>query len=206
MTPPIDFNSHIPYYIQMSEELKLRIQRGEWKPGDQLPGEQELCHIYEVSRTVVRQALEVLERNHLIYRRKGKGTFVTTPKINANYPQKLSGFYHEMKTKGNEPLTRVLRHSVIDAPKKIADQLDLAVGDPVVEIERLRFIQNIPLLLVMNYVPFNFCPALAEADLNNRSLYEYLENHTGMVIAFGVRSIEAIRANPCQAELFKSIV
>lgn len=203
MIPPIDFKSHIPYYVQMSDELKSLIQQGEWMPGDRLPGEQELCQIYQISRTVVRQALEVLERDHLIYRRKGKGTFVTEPKINASYAQKLSGFYHEMKTKGLEPVTQVLKHNVIEAPKKIADPLALAVGEPVVEIERLRFISNIPILLVTNYIPFSFCPSLAKADLTNRSLYEFLEDQTGMVIAFGARSIEAVQATPCQSQLLK---
>ncbi len=203
MNTPIDFEGYTPYYVQLKNELKSRIQMGEWRPGDQLPGEQELCQIYQVSRTVVRQALDVLDREHLIYRRKGKGTFVTVPKINASYAQKLSGFYHEMKIRGIEPVTHVLKRHIIDAPKKIADNLKLAVGTPIIEIERLRFLYDNPILFVTNYIPLSFCPALAEADLNNRSLYEFLENHTGMVIAFGSRSIEAVRANPVHSKLLE---
>ena len=203
MTHSIDFESHIPYYVQFANLIKQQIQTGELNPGDQLPGEQELCQVFEVSRTVVRQALDVLGREQLIYRRKGKGTFVTQPMINASYAQKLSGFYHEMKLRGLEPMTRIIKHQVIQPPTRIANHLNLGPGESVVEIERLRFLYDIPILLVTNYIPYNFCPALAKAELTDRSLYDYLEDQTGMVIAFGKRSIEAVRAKPAQAELLE---
>jgi GntR family transcriptional regulator len=108
-----------------------------------------------------------------------------------------------MKLKGIEPVTHVLQHQIINAPKKNAENMGLSVGAPIIEIERLRFLYDIPILLVTNYIPFSFCPALAEADLNNRSLYEFLESQTGMVIAFGIRSIEAVRANVVQSKLLE---
>lgn len=203
MTQAIDFDSHIPYYVQFANLIKRQIQTGELNLGDQLPGEQELCQNFGISRTVVRQALDVLGREHLIYRRKGKGTFVTQPIINTSYAQKLSGFYHEMKMRGLEPTTRIIKNQVIRAPKRIAAQLDLSPGDLVVEIERLRFLFDIPILLVTNYIPHEFCPHLVKADLTNQSLYDFLEEQMGMVIAFGKRSIEAVRAKADQAELLE---
>lgn len=203
MTPSIDFNSHIPYYVQFAKIIKEQIQTGELNPGDQLPGEQELCQIFDISRTVVRQALDILRRENLIYRKKGKGTFVTQPIINASYAQNLSGFYHEMKTRGLKPTTRIIKHQVIEPPKWIADRLDLDSKQSVVEIERLRFLYEIPIILVTNYIPLHICPSLAKADLTNRSLYDYLEEETGMVISSGKRLIEAVRAKPNQAELLE---
>ena len=92
----INFDSHIPYYIQLIEALKEKISLGEWKVGDQLPSEPELCEIYGVSRTVVRQALREIELEGLITRRKGKGTFIAEPKISESLAQKLTGFYQDM--------------------------------------------------------------------------------------------------------------
>jgi len=67
----INFSSHIPYYIQLIDLLKDQIQNKKWAPGEQIPGEQELCDMYGVSRTVVRQALRELELSGIITRRKG---------------------------------------------------------------------------------------------------------------------------------------
>jgi GntR family transcriptional regulator len=61
MNETINFESRIPYYIQLMDILKEKVQLGNWSPGDQIPGEQDLCELYGVSRTVVRQALRELE-------------------------------------------------------------------------------------------------------------------------------------------------
>ena len=57
----IDFDSNIPYYIQLIDVLHDHISSGDWKTGDQIPSEPDLCEAYGVSRTVVRQALRELE-------------------------------------------------------------------------------------------------------------------------------------------------
>ena len=103
LNKPIDFDSPIPYYIQLIEMLKEKINQDELKPGDQIPSEPELCEMYGISRTVVRQALKEMEYEGLIYRRKGKGTFVAEPKISESLVQKLTGelsekFYEQIST------------------------------------------------------------------------------------------------------------
>ena len=104
MNKKIDFNSLIPFYIQLMDTLRAKITQGEWQPGDQLPGEHTLCDTYGVSRTVVRQALRELELEGLIYRRKGKGSFVSKPKISGALAQKLTGFYQDMEARALEEL------------------------------------------------------------------------------------------------------
>ncbi len=88
----INFESHIPYYIQLMDLLKTQIVKKKWGPGEQIPGEQDLCETYGVSRTVVRQALRELELEGVITRRKGKGTFISEPKISEGLIQKLDRF------------------------------------------------------------------------------------------------------------------
>ena len=199
MSEIINFESRIPYYIQLMDILKEKVQLGKWAPGDQIPGEQDLCELYRVSRTVVRQALRELELEGVINRRKGKGTFISQPKINEGLVQKLTGFYQDMMERGLKPVTKVLYQNVNPATEKVARFLNIEPGEKVIEILRLRFINEEPIQLVTTYIPFEICPALADSDLTNRSLYEYLEKEGGIVIAKGRRYIEAVLANETEA-------
>ena len=119
-TPSINFNSHIPYYIQLMELLKEQILKKVWNPGEQIPSEQDLCERYGISRTVVRQALRELEIEGVINRRKGKGTFVSEPKISEGLIQNLTGFYQDMVERGLKPVTKVLHQNVVKATEKVA--------------------------------------------------------------------------------------
>ena len=197
----INFGSHIPYYVQLIELLKEQIVQGKWLPGEQIPGEQDLCETYGVSRTVVRQALRELELEGIITRRKGKGTFISEPKINEGLIQKLTGFYQDMVERGLHPLTRVLHQEVLPANEKIARMLDIQPGTEVIDIQRLRFINDEPILLVTTYIPYEVCPALATVDLTDRSLYEFLEREGGIFLTRGRRYIEAVLANETEAAL-----
>jgi GntR family transcriptional regulator len=197
----IDFNSNIPYYIQLVEMLKVHIHGNELKPGDQLPGEFELCEQYGISRTVVRQALLELEKKGLIQRRKGKGTFVAPPKIDENLIQKLTGFYQDMTNRGQAPKTQVLGFEILPASPKIAELLHLSAGQEVFSIERLRSVGDDPIVLVTTYIPFHLCPHLERFDLSDQSLYAILEHEFGLTLSHGRRTIEAVSANKREAEL-----
>lgn len=197
----IDFDSNIPYYIQLVGLLKESINKEQWEPGERIPSEPELCATYGVSRTVVRQALLELELEGLINRRKGKGTFVSERKINESLVQKLTGFYQDMVDRGLKPVTEVLVHEVQPATPKIAEQLGIEPGTDVFCIERLRYIEDVPIVLVQTYIPYQLCPQLSEYDLSNKSLYSVLENDFGLVISHGRRTIEAVPANKREAQL-----
>lgn len=201
MNEKINFESYIPYYIQLMEILKEKVQTGVWAPGDQIPGEQDLCEMYGVSRTVVRQSLLELELEGVVNRRKGKGTFIALPKISEGLVQKLTGFYQDMVERGLKPGTKVLHQNVVPANEKVARFLNINPDDQVIDILRLRSINEEPIQLVTTYVPFEICPGLAQVDLTNLSLYEYLERECGIFIAKGRRYIEAVLANETEAGL-----
>lgn len=199
----INHNSPIPYYVQVIEALKDRISRGEWHVGDQLPGEQVLCETFDVSRTVIRQALQSLMQEGLIVRRKGRGTFIAEPKISENLAQQLTGFYEDMVSQGYTPISQVLKQQVIPANTKVATYLEIPYGTQVVEIERLRFVQDEPLVLVTTYVPYSVCPNLLRADLTHQSLYALLREHHNLTITRGRRILQAVQANEYEANLLK---
>jgi GntR family transcriptional regulator len=201
MRDSINFDSHIPYYIQLIDILREKVQLAEWIPGDQIPGEQDLCERYQVSRTVVRQALKELEYEGVISRQKGKGTFISLPKISEGLVQKLTGFYQDMVERGLKPGTKVLHQNVIPSNDKIARFLNIKPGEQVIDIQRLRFINDEPIQIVTTYIPYAICPELASVDLSNQSLYEFLEKESGIVLAKGHRYIEAVLANEQEATL-----
>lgn len=203
MKTAIDRNNPIPYYIQVRETLRERMQEGIWKPGDQLPGEPEMCRMFDVSRTVIRQALNDLVHQGLIVRQKGKGTFVAEPKITESLVQKLTGFYQDMVEQGYQPHSRVLQQGLIPAPRKVAAYLQIEPGTDVIQIERLRFVQNDPIALVTTYLPHSLCPDLLHQDFSHQSLYAYLDKACGLVIVRGHRSIEAVGANEYESRLLQ---
>lgn len=201
MSDTINFESHIPYYIQLMDILKDKVKQKTWLPGDQIPGEQDLCELFKISRTVVRQSLKELELEGVITRRKGKGTFIALPKINESLIAKLTGFYQDMVERGLKPITKVLHQRTVPCSEKIAQFLNIAPGTQVIDIRRLRFINDQPIQLVTSYIPFDLCPPLATLDLTNRSLYEFLEKECNVFIAKGKRYIEAVAANEEEADL-----
>jgi GntR family transcriptional regulator len=102
----IDVRSYIPYYQQLKQILITDIQHR--NEGDLLPSESDLCRTYSVSRTVVRQALDELEREGLVLKVKGKGTFATGRKLNTSFVQYSLGFYDSMVNAGHSVRSRVL--------------------------------------------------------------------------------------------------
>ncbi len=199
----IVFDSPVPYYAQLKDILREQIDSGARPPGEQLPSEAELCAQYGVSRTVVRQALQELTHEGLVRRRKGKGSFVASRKISEQLVQKLTGFYQDMVEQGHRPTTRVLSKQIVPASPEVAGYLDLPVDTPLIEIVRLRSVQDMPIVLVTTYLPYALCPDLINEDLNNQSLYALLETRYQLSVARGRRTIQAVLADGQEAKLLE---
>jgi GntR family transcriptional regulator len=197
----VDRDSRIPYYAQIIESIQDRIESGDWQPGYQLPGESELCRMFNVSRTVIRQALGELVYEGLITRMKGKGTFVAEPKIGESLVQKLTGFYHDMAERGYEQVTEVVEQDVIPASPKVANYLRLREGEQVHRLTRIRSVMGEPIVLVTTYLPYKLCQGLENEDFTNQSLYETLEHKIGLTIVYGKRTVEAVPANEYEAQV-----
>jgi GntR family transcriptional regulator len=200
----IDRMSPVPLHVQVKQALKDQILHGTWKPGDLVPGDLELCREFEVSRTTVRQALAELAHDGLVVRERGRGTFVAPPKLTERAVERLSGFFEDMVTLGYPPVSQVLKQRVAPASQQVAARLELKTGARIVEIERLRFVQEEPVVLTTTYLPHKLCPGLEVADLTRRSLYEFLETECGLALARGRRTIEAVAADARQARLLRT--
>jgi len=201
MSGLINHDSPIPYYVQVKDVLKDRITRGDWPVGGQIPSEPELCELFDVSRTVIRQALQALMLEGLIVRRKGRGTYVGEPKISESLAQQLTGFFDDMVSQGYTPVSQVLKQELVEASGKVASYLELPPGSKVIEIKRLRLVQDEPLVLVTTYLPYTLCPDVLSVDLTHQSLYAYLRTYCNVTIMRGRRILEAVQANEYEANL-----
>jgi len=199
----IDFEAHVPFYLQLKGFLQRRIDDGVWGPNDMLPSESQICNAYGISRTVVRQALREMEYEGQVYRRKGKGTFVAEPKIMESLAQRLTGFHQDMAEQGLSTSDEVLFLSVVPADGKVVSFLKLEPGVEVIKMRRLRHVEGEPIALVTTYLPKNLCEKVLEGDFRDQSLYTFLEKECGLVINHGRRMIEAVVANEEEANLMQ---
>ncbi|HWN32685.1 MAG TPA: GntR family transcriptional regulator [Pseudonocardia sp.] len=187
----INRSSPLPYYHQLKQLLVQEITRRGLRPGDLLPGDHALCDTYDVSRTVVRQALTELEFEGVIERIKGKGTFVAQPKTAEGLVQSLTGLFEDVAARGGHLRSDVRTLRVVPADSHIAAELRVEPDTPVVLLERLRFVEELPWVLTVTHLPHDLVPGLEYEDLTNQSLYALLENRYGVRLVRGRRSVEA---------------
>jgi GntR family transcriptional regulator len=199
----VDRSSPLPLHVQVTQALRDQIVRGAWKPGDRVPGDLELCSELGISRTTIRQALAEMAHEGWVVRERGRGTFVAPPKLTESAVERLSGFFEDMVALGYPPVSQVLHQEARPADEQIAARLNVRPGTHIVEIERLRFVEDEPVVLTTTYLPLALAPGLATADLTRRSLYEYLETECGLTLARGQRTIEAVAADARQARLLR---
>lgn len=179
----IDHASKLPLYDQIERNLRDLIMRGDLAVGEMLPSEWELAERYGVSRLTVRRALDELVRQNWLVRRHGVGTFVQQPFRATITASKLS-FTEQMKAIGRRPSSRALGSRILPAPPHIAPKLKLAIGDPLIEIQRLRLADETPILYEVVYLSQQRFPQLAEYEWQpDDSLYQILRERFGVIVS-----------------------
>ncbi|KRG14344.1 GntR family transcriptional regulator [Virgibacillus soli] len=189
----IDKNSPIPIYYQLKQYILKLIETGELQPGDAIPSEREFGERFGISRMTVRQAITNLANERVLYRVKGKGTFVMAPKLEQSL-QGLTSFTEDMKARGMKASSKLLSFGIISADENLAKELDIKENDEVYEIKRIRLAEEIPMALERTYISAHIVPTLTEEIVQN-SLYQYIENELHLRIASGMQKIEASLAN-----------
>lgn len=191
----IDKGSPVPFYYQLRQLLERAVADGVLAAGEQLPTEASLCERYDVSRTVVRQALSDLERTGLVTRLKGKGTFVAEPKVSEFVAQSLTSLHEDLSARGERLETKVLRLEVEPVSPHVATMLELPESEQIVLLERLRFLRGEPLVVTTAYMPYSICAPILELDMRDRSLFETYEQELGLKLHRGSRAMEARAAS-----------
>jgi GntR family transcriptional regulator len=181
----------IPLYHQLRQALRDRIAAGEWRPGDQVPTIRELCRLYGVSRITAVQALGALAHEGVLARKQGKGTFVAEPKIEHG-PVRLLSFTEDIARRGHLPGSRILELARIPASETIAARLQVARGDAVVLLRRLRLTDGKPMGVQNAYLPDDLFPDLADMREPIDSLYRLLDVRYGVVPTKATEAYEPI--------------
>jgi GntR family transcriptional regulator len=197
----IDKSSRVPYYEQLREILEDTMRSGALAVGEQLPSEAQLCDSYDVSRTVVRQALAELTNEGLIHRYKGRGSFVAPPKVDEHLAQSLIGLAEEVSARGQRLDNEVRVFERQPPTAHVAQVLRLARDEDVVRLDRVRSINGEPWVFTSTFLPAGICAPLLKLDMRHRSLYSTLEHDLGISLVHGRRTIEAALAGEDHAAL-----
>lgn len=175
-----DRNRPEPLWHQAEMALRHLIDQGEWAPGTQIPNEDRLCEMLGISRITLRHALRNLEEAGMLRREHGRGTFVRSATMVAGV-RGLTSFTDEMQTLALSPGTRLLAAQVIPASGEIAEALELAEGEPVVQLRRLRLGNGAPIGIQTTHLPAARVTGLFEAAAGISSLYRWLKDNAGIV-------------------------
>lgn len=190
----IDRHSGLPLYRQIYDHLRNRIASEQARPGDALPTEFELMEQYQVSRATVRQALDALVRDGLIYRERGRGTFVAHPTVQQGLTRIVS-FTEDMRSRGFAPMSRVLSARLTPATAQIAELLAIQPGEELARIERLRLADGEPMSVEVSHLVHRYCPGILQHDYATSPLRETLERGYGLRIASATQAIRAINVS-----------
>jgi len=201
MLKTIDRESSIPFHVQLREILVERIKKGDWKPGTRIPGDEELGKTFDVSRTVVRQALQDLTYEGWIYRMRGKGTFVAEPRVSGvGLAKSLDAFYRSLQNRGIETKMINLEKGIIPAEGEIAVILEVESMAPLIRIVQLFSVREQPIFITISYIPYDICRELIFADLTRRTIYEFLEQQCNISIGRAQRNVSAVLAEKDHAQ------
>ena len=194
--------SPVPLYAQIKDILRARILDGSYQPHQQMPSESEMIATFNVSRITVRQALNDLQNEGLIFRIHGKGTFVSKPKAFQDLGR-LQGFGEAMRQMGYETFARVLSIKSVTPSAQVAERLQLPKRARVTELQRVRFLNREPISLDVSYVPLAIGNRLAKEDLAARDVFVILENDYGIALGHAELQIGSTLADDTLAAQLK---
>lgn len=183
----VNRHTHVPLYAQLEAILRRQIGEGQLKQGDAVPTESELGRRYGVSRITVRAALDSLAKDGLLERQPGRGTFVRATQVE---PWScLTSFTEQMLRQGRNPRTKMIRLKAETPEPDVAQSLRLEPGEPVVLVERLRLVDEVPAALMRAYIPRRFVRGISRRDFaptgREQSILYVLERRFGLTISEG---------------------
>lgn len=192
----LERESTVPLYQQIAEPLTKLIMSGAIEPGRLIEDEVSLAQRLDVSRPTARRALQELVSSGLLVRRRGVGTRVTPTHVHRQIG--LTSLNADLEAAGYVTRTEVLNYQVQLADEDQAARLACNIGDEVVVIERLRWINDRPLGIMHNTIPAPVAPSLTE--LTQKGLYACLSER-GVRLATGAQTIGARVASEREANL-----
>ena len=196
-------------YIELAQALRLAMENGTYKAGSRLPTTPELCEMYQVSNTTVKKAMDELEQQGLVARRRGSGIYVKSassllgsPRSGQSMSGQMTGFTAEHANSNVVVTSEVHGFSVEHPSQKVATALGIPPEEFVYSICRVRLTDGTPRNVEYTYMPLNLVPGLLEKHLYG-SIYRYLEHDLGLKIGSAHRALRAVLPTKDEAEWLK---
>ncbi|MBN2220763.1 MAG: GntR family transcriptional regulator [Vallitaleaceae bacterium] len=183
-------------YRKIAQDLEHKIHEGSFFANGRLPSERELAIEYEVSRMTARQAVLYLMEKNLVYREKGRGTFIKSPSFEQN---NVKSFTETVSGLGYEVSTELLEFCTIFTMEHVSRLLERPLETQYYKIKRLRLGNRIPMALETLYVPKDLILEVEREALCS-SFYELLEKSFGVKVKKVSYKMEATLANPSVAK------
>ncbi|GAB3487760.1 GntR family transcriptional regulator [Marinomonas epiphytica] len=183
-----------PLYQQVQELITERIVEGIWKPGEMLPSEFQLADLLGVSQGTVRKALSALTEENVLFRRQGVGTFVSEHTLQ----QMLFHFFHFKSDNGDVtelPNAQKLTIELVPANAELTEIFQLTSGEELIEIHRVRFINESACIRELIYLPRRYFAAMKLNEKLPHSLYHFYQQQFNITIHKAVDRIKAVPAN-----------
>lgn len=170
----VDEVSPVPAYYQLYEALRHRFGSPGFLPGCRLPTERAMAQELSISRATVRAAMARLERDGLVYRRQGDGTYVAEPRVEHDM-HTLFGFTAQFAKSGKQVRSHVLSLGTVRPSLHLRETLGIADGPTAaIELRRVRVVDGVPISLETVWLAADRCAALLQMDLNDHSLFDTL--------------------------------
>lgn len=192
----LDRASHLPLHAQISAPIRRAILEGHILPGTPIENEISMAQRLKVSRPTARQALQSLVEGGFLLRRRGVGTIVAPQPT--RQLMRLPSLHEELQAEGHESSTEILQYNHRRATEAIAEQLGVEVDAPVIELERLRKRDGVPVAILYNWLPAEIAPPRDQLD--EHGLYELLRR-AGVELTSTTQSVGAERPDKREARL-----
>ncbi|MFJ6651735.1 GntR family transcriptional regulator [Microbacterium sp. NPDC091313] len=180
-----------PMYRVIYDDIVAQIRSGALEPASRLPSEQALAQQYGVSRMTVRQALDLLGDDELLSRRQGSGTYVREHARRGRRLTRLRSFAEELAETASHVTSTIVRAEVTSPSEEVAAALDLAAGDTVSRLTRVRLVDGVSAALQDAWIPYAVAPGLTREPLLEGSLYRTLTDRYGVELRWADQSMTA---------------
>jgi len=191
----------IPIYIQIREALREEITGGGLRRGEKLPAEHDLAEKFGVSRMTIRESIEDLVDEGLLYRRHGVGTFVAYPHLQRDHTR-LTSFFDKAEDEGISVRTKLLKLETIPAKPRIAEALDIPQNKKVIRVETLRYADGVPITVHDAHIPHELFSSIINENFEVQHLWTLFEK-CGYRVRRAIQRLEAREADRKLAQLMK---
>ncbi len=185
----------VPLYYQLATLIREKIANREYSPGDQIPPESELVRSYGVSRMTVRQAIAGLEKDGLIRKEPGRGTFVSDDPGASSGDLELDRSVEDLISMGQATSVQLLELSESDPTPREARDLLLSEDSPVIRCKRLRLLHDQPYCYIVNHVPPEIGRRIPEKNWHSGSVLKFIEDELRIPLRIAKQRVKATLAD-----------